>query len=136
MINNISDLELKNEDTLDHLDAKLKDKLGIDISTMVSLLSTFVIDKAPELAGDFINIIPYGEYDKMIEESADITKFLAEEASKPDNWSLYAITPSNVNSELIQFIFNNSSIDEGDLFQGHVFVNKSGKVRHVFTQVS
>ena len=117
MINDISDLELNEEDSMEVLESKIKDNLS-------------------EVSGDFVNIIPYGDYGKLLEDKDEMCNFLLDEASKLENWKLYYLMPSDANPELIQFVFKNGSVDEGDVFEGHVFVSKSGKIRHAFTQVN
>ena len=136
MINDISDLDLKEEDSIQVLEDKIKSKLGLSLPDMVSSLNKFIKDNLLEVCDDFVNIIPYGDYGNLIEDKESMAAFLVEEASKTDNWKLFYIVPSDSNPELIQFVFNNLSVDEGDVFQGHVFVSKSGKIRHSFTQVN
>lgn len=136
MINDILDLELNEEDSMEILESKIKDKLGVDFDSMKNALSKFIKDNLKELSEDFINIVPYGDYGKMLEEKEEICNFLLDEVSKLENWKLYYLTPSDANPDLIQFVFKNGSVDEGDTFEGHVFVSKSGKIRHAFTQVN
>ena len=136
MINSLSDLELTPQDDLDTIESKIKEKLGINFSFLKESLSTFVKDNAPSLAKDTLNIIPYGDYGNLLENFEEISNFLQKEACKIDNWQISYITPSDLYPELIQFVFDNSSIDEGDNFQGYVFVSKQGKVKHVFAQFS
>ena len=134
MINNISDLNLSKEDEMPVIESKIKEKLGIELLTMKETLSAFVKDNAEQLTKELINIIPYGDYGNLLEDHADMANFLKEESSKIENWELFYLVPSDLHPELIQFVFNNSSVDEGDNLQGHVFVNKSGKIKHVFAQ--
>lgn len=136
MINDISDLELNEEDSMEVLESKIKDKLGVDFDSMKNALSKFIKDNLDEVSEDFVNIIPYGDYGKLLEDKEEKCSFLLDEASKLENWKLYYLMPSDANPELIQFVFKNGSVDEGDVFEGHVFVSKSGKIRHAFTQVS
>lgn len=136
MINDIADLNLSQEDSLEVISSKLKEKLEIDLDTITQALSSFVRDNSNELANDFVNIIPYGDYGNILEDNEFMSNFLKEEASKIDNWTLYSISQSDVNPELIQFIFSNKSVDDGDVFEGHVFLSKHGKIKHVFTQVN
>ncbi len=135
MIKDIADLNFESSDTEEIVSSKIKEKLNIDIPAMKDCLSNFVIDNSDQLSNDFVNIIPYGDYSKFLEDADKISKFLKDEASKIENWKLIYITPSDINQDLIEFVFNNKSIDDGDIFQGHIFLNKSGKIKHAFTKV-
>lgn len=100
MINNISDLNLDPKDEMSTIEQKIKEKLDINLSTMKDALSNFVKTKSNDLAQDFINIIPYGDYSKLLEDTGAISQFLQEEACKIENWSLSYIAPSDVNPDL------------------------------------
>ena len=84
---------------------------------------------------ELTNIAPFGNYDKMIEDNDGMADFLKTEAHKVENWNLYGIEVSPMNKELLSFIFKNPSIDDGEVFEGFVFVSKSGKIQHGFARV-
>ena len=136
MINSISDLNLNKDDEMSIVESKIKEKLGIDVLTMKETLSTFAKDHAEQLTKDLVNIIPYGDYANLLEDNTNMANFIKEESSKLENWELFYLAPSDLHPELIEFVFNNLSVDEGDNFQGYVFVNKSGKIKHAFAQFS
>lgn len=135
MINDISELNLEQTDDLEAINLKVKEKLGVEISTMIDKLSEYVKEKAEVLSNKFINIIAYGDYSRILESQSDIINFLKDEASKPENWKMIYVAPYE-DTDLIQFAFDNSSIDDGDVFQGFVFLSKSGKIRHFFAQLN
>jgi dsDNA-binding SOS-regulon protein len=133
MIEKIQDLDLKTGDTDDQVDAKIKEKLGIGLTEMKEALSSAVRDKAEEISLDLMNIAPYGDYDKLIEDNEKMAEFLKQEAHKPENWELFSVQLRETDS-LIQFKFMNSAVDQGDTFEGLVYVSQNGKIRHAFAQ--
>lgn len=134
MIEDFKELSFSEKDKIEDVDNMIKEKIGFSFSEMKQMISSYVNEKAEELSLDMINIIPYGQYDKIIEDNDNMAKFLKEEASKVENWEIYSFMENSSNKNLIQFIFNNKSIDDGDTLRGHVFISKSGVVRHVFAE--
>jgi hypothetical protein len=135
MFENFKDLNISSDDSINEVEGKIKEKLGIDFSTMKEALSSFVKEKAEELSLEFNNIAPYGDYGELLEDNEKMANFLKQEASLMKNWEISYFMQSDVNPSLLQFIFNNCSVDEGNSFQGHVFVSKSGKIRHAFAKL-
>lgn len=133
MINSFSDLELDDIDNISAVDIKIKEKLGLSFNDMCIKLEEVIKLKAEELAEDLPSIAPYKDYSKMIEDKNVIVEFIKNEVSKPENWEIKYIMPSDVNSQLIEFVFNSKALDDED-FKGFVFVSKSGKIRHAFVQ--
>lgn len=129
------DLNISSEDTTSEVEAKIKEKLGVEFSAMKEALSTFVKEKAEELSLEFNNIAPYGDYGELLEDNEKMVNFLKEEASLTKNWEISHFMQSDVDPSLLQFIFNNSSVDDGNSFQGHVFVSKNGKIKHAFVRL-
>lgn len=129
------DLNISSEDTTSEVEAKIKEKLGLEFSAMKEALSTFVKEKAEELSLEFNNIAPYGDYGELLEDNEKMVNFLKEEASLTKNWEISHFMQSDVDPSLLQFIFNNSSVDDGNSFQGHVFVSKNGKIKHAFVRL-
>ena len=74
-----------------------------------------------------------GNYEKLIEDNEGMAEFLKTEGHKPEHWELHYISCGE-NDALIQFMFMNKAIDQGDTFKGLVYVSKSGKIRHAFAQ--
>jgi hypothetical protein len=114
---------------------KIQNKLGVSILQMKEILSKSVQDRAEEMTLELTNIAPFGDYEKMIEDNDGMASFLKTEAHKVEHWNLYGIEVSSMNKELLSFIFRNPSIDDGETFEGFVFVSKSGKIRHAFARV-
>jgi len=103
---------------------------------MTRALSDSLLERIEELAEELMNIAPYGDYSKLMEEKDGITKFLQDEASKPENWKIQFIEAKKEKDQLIEFVFFNKSVDDGDILKGFVFVGLSGKIRHAFAQVN
>ena len=83
---------------------------------------------------DFVNIIPYGDYDRIIEDNKAMVNFLRDHASKENNWELYSVTMCDTHDNLISFYFKNQSVDDGDALCGFVYVSFDGKIKHTFAQ--
>lgn len=134
MVETLNDLHLEVSDTLEEIYKKVQDGLGISVYDMRSALSKYVVDKAESLVIDFVNIIPYGDYDKIIEDNKDMVAFLRDHASKENNWELYSATMCDTNDTLISFYFKNQAVDDGDALCGFVYVSFDGKIKHTFAQ--
>lgn len=128
-------LGLTDEDTIETVAVKTQEKLGTSIGQMQEALSKAVLSRAEELTLDFPNIAPLGDYEKLIEDNDGMTEFLKTEGHKPEHWKLYGINVSDLNKNLLSFIFHNMVVDDGSTFKGFVFVSKSGKIKHAFAQV-
>lgn len=128
------DLGFVKEDTAETIDEKLKEKLGITLADIKVPLSNYLKDKAEELTHQFPNIVPYGDYDKMLEDNDSMADFLRNEASKPENWKISWIEPVKGKLNLIQFGFECTAIDDGETFKGHVFIGMNGSIKHAFAQ--
>ena len=140
MIESIEDLELKDifseEDSkifIEKLNNKLKEKLELSLEDMKLALNNSVKDNAEEICLDLPNIVPYGDYEKLLENNDDMATFLKEETAKDENWILASLEEDR-KTNLIKFSFYNKSVDDGASFSGFVFVSKSGKIRHAFSQ--
>lgn len=136
MISDFKELGFLNDETPEQWDSKLQEKLGLSVADMKVALSKYINDKAEELSLTFVNIAPFGDYGLLIEDNEEMAKFLKTEASNPDHWNLESSLNSPDNQSLLQFTFYCAAVDDGDLFKGHVYVSKSGAIRHVFAQVN
>lgn len=134
MVEKFEDLELHEDDKLEVIEQKIKDKLGISVDEMRQALSKYVVEKAEELTHEFVNIAPLGDYSKLLEDNDSMAEFLKTEAHKPEHWKLYSVRVSDINPSLFTFDFKNQSVDDGDIFTGFVYVSKSGVIRHAFAQ--
>lgn len=121
--------------TPEDIDKKLREKLGIGFSEMAGALTDSLQQRAEEVAEDCFSVAPYGDYSKMIEDPEGVAKFFREEAAKPEHWKLEYFELQKKGGQMIEFIFTNSSVDDGDILKGYVFVGLSGIIRHAFCQV-
>lgn len=134
MIEKFEDLGLTSEDNEEEkIDKKIQEKLNISLSDMKIALSEAIKKTADDIVVDIINIIPFGDYEKILEDKKDMSKFLIDEASKPEYWKLDHIKWT-LESGLLKFLFACDAVDDGDSFQGIVFVSKNGRIRHAFAQ--
>jgi hypothetical protein len=114
---------------------KIQQKFGTTVLQMQEALSKSVQTRAEELTLNFVNIAPMGNYEKLLEDNDSMSEFLKTEAHKPEHWKLEVIEVSDINKELLNFIFYNKAVDDGTNFRGFVFVTKSGKIKHAFANL-
>ena len=119
---------------LDQIESCIKEKLDVTFDMLKQSLSEYVVAHAEELTHEFVNIAPFGDYAKLLEDNDGMAEFLKTEAHKPEHWRLLGITPSDYKKNLISFQFSNKSVDDGDVFDGFVYVSFEGKIRHAFAQ--
>jgi hypothetical protein len=117
----------------EEIDSILREKLGIGLSECSLALSESLRQRAEELIEDLPSVAPYGDYDKLTEDPAVIAQFLKDEAAKVENWSIDFIQVRKDN-QLMEMVFVNKAVDDGDILRGFVFVGLSGKIRHAFVQ--
>ena len=125
----------KDEYEEDNVAQKIEDKLGISLKQIKEVLSKSVIERSEELSLNMINIAPNGDYEKLLEDNDSMSDFLKKEASKLEHWKLDYIFVSDINNELLSFVFSNDAVDDGTTFEGFVFITKTGKIKHSFAQV-
>lgn len=113
----------------------LNEKLGITFAECYQALNESLQARAAEIAEDLPTMAPNGDYGQLMEDAESIAKFLREEAAKPENWKIEYIEVRKATDQLMELVFVNTTIDEGDILKGFVFVGLSGKIRHAFTQV-
>ena len=121
--------------TPEDLDKVLQERLGISLQEMTHALTDSLRQRAEEVAEDCFSVAPYGDYSKMIEDPEGVAKFFRDEAAKPEHWKLEFFEMKKKGDQLIEFIFNNTAVDDGDILKGFVFVGLSGTIRHAFCQV-
>ncbi|WP_143507984.1 hypothetical protein [Ectopseudomonas mendocina] len=119
---------------MEAVEQKLQEKLGLSVQEMREALSKYTVDNAERLTHEFVNMAPLGDYSKLLEDNDSMAEFLKTEAHKPEHWQLFGVRVSDVNSGLLSFNFSNDSIDDGDVFNGFVFVSMQGKIKHAFAQ--
>ena len=125
--------EAKGEEEIDKL---LQEKLGISLAECATALCDSLRERAEEVAEEMTSLAPNGDYEKLMEEPEAIIKFLREEATKPECWALEFLETKKEKSQLMELVFANKAVDDGDSLKGFVFIGLSGKIRHAFTQVS
>ena len=118
------------------MDKLIREHLGIGFSECAQALSDSLTERAEELAEETINLAPYGDYDKITEDKEVIAKFFKEEAVKVENWEIQFVEIRKATDQLMEMVFFNKAVDDGDILKGFVFVGISGKIRHAFVQVA
>lgn len=123
--------------TLAKMDAVIQEKLGVSFEMFKQALSDYTVSHAEELTHEFTNIAPLGDYSKLLEDNDSMAEFLKTEAHKPEHWYLVGVRePDEKHKNLITFSFGNRAVDDGENFEGFVYVSFQGKIRHAFTQGS
>jgi hypothetical protein len=122
--------------TKEEFEATLKEELNLSIDDCTLALSKSLSSRAEELVEDLPNMAPFGNYSKMTEDPKVIVEFLKEEAHKQKNWVIDFAYTRNKDDKLLEIIFNNKAIDDGDNVKGYLYVGLSGIIRHAFVQSS
>jgi len=124
--------DLTPEEAYEQLNSLLKEQLNVSLDEIIDNLSLSVKAKATEIAEQFFNIAPHGDYSLLLEDKKDMADFIAGEACVPRHWVLKAMI--NDKNESTRFIFANDAVDDGKTFKGYVIVNSSGRILHSFAQ--
>jgi hypothetical protein len=132
MIEEVKNLELNENSTPEDIEKSLEKLLELPIQSIKEQLSSYISSHTDKIISDIHNIIPYGDYGSIIEDKAQMAQFLKEQSSKIENWKLYSISE---NKDLLQLTFSNTSVDEGDLLKGHVFISANRSIKHLFAQI-
>lgn len=121
---------------IEKIDARVQERLGISFDTMKQLLSEYTLSHAEEMSLELVNISPFGDYAKLLEDNDGMADFLKTQAHKPEHWLINTIKPVDQKGmpNMITFRFANSSVDEGKSVFGYVYVSFEGKVKHAFAQ--
>jgi len=133
-ITDFSQLKFDSNDDSAKMDTKIRAALGLGFSECAEALSVALSTKAHEVAQDMINCAPYGKYDQLLEDKEKIAEFFKTEAYKPENWKAQFVEIKK-DKPMMEIVFFNQAVDQGDILQGFVFVGVSGKIRHAFAQV-
>jgi hypothetical protein len=128
----VSMREIKEEEKID---STLREKIGIGFSECAQALSDSLIKRIDEVVGDLPSLAPNGDYSKLVEDKEVMAKFLLEEASKPEHWKFEIMSIRKEGDQLLEVMFLNNAVDDGDILKGFVFLGLSGKIRHAFAQV-
>lgn len=135
MVDSIKDISFDDAKKVEDIDKILQENLHVSLAQCTEALSQSLQERAEEFVEELVTVAPHGSYEKLLEEPADILKFLKEEAHKPEHWILEMLGARNEKDQLIELVFQNKAIDDGDMLKGYVFVGLSGSIRHVFPQV-
>src|SRR5579863_617888 len=136
MVEKLRDIPLQDCKNVEEIDQVLREHLKIGLSECAEALSKSLLERGAELVPDMINLSPYGDYEKMTEDPEIILRFFQEEGSKPENWEIQFIEVRKENDQLMELVFFNKAVDDGETLKGFVFVGLSGKIRHAFAQVN
>lgn len=129
------ELDFSKVETVDQIENYIKEQLGADFAAIRSRLSTDLQNRAEELTLEFTNIAPNGDYEKLLEDNDSMATFLKSEAAKDENWKLVEMqVVKYAGQQMLECIFNNKAVDDGTSLEGYVFLSKTGKIRHAFTQ--
>lgn len=118
------------------IDKLLQEHLHISLAECAQALSNSLAERAEELLPDLLNLAPYGNYEKLTDDETIMLKFLKEEAVKLENWELQFMDVKKKDDKILEMVFFNKSVDDGDLLKGFIFLGLSGKIRHAFCQVN
>lgn len=121
--------------TPEDIDKLLQEHLKISTAQCAEALAASLQERAEEFVEELVAVAPHGDYGKLIENPEDILKFLKDEAYKAENWVLELLGKRSEKEQLIELVFLNKAIDDGDMLKGYVFVGESGVIRHAFPQV-
>jgi hypothetical protein len=134
MIDKFEDLGLPEEATLEEVQAVIEEQLKVKFSDLKELLNTSLRDSAANIASNFMVITPFGDYSKLLEDQPAMTEFLRTKAAQTENWIPYYIGLSQDPKlpNMLQMLFLNKAVDEGEEVVGYIFLNYEGKVLHAF----
>lgn len=136
MIDKLTDLPLDDVKEPEAIDKVLREHLGMGFSECAEALSKSLLQRTNELVGEMINLAPYGDYDKLTDNPETMLNFLKEEASKQENWQIEFLEVKKPQEHLMELVFFNKAVDDGDILKGFVFVGLSGIIRHAFVQIN
>ncbi len=135
MVESFKEIPFDEAKGVEDIDKLLQQHLNISVRECAEALSAALKERAEEFVEELTTVAPYGAYDKLMEDPEAIATFLREDASKPENWTLEFLEYKKEKDQLIELIFSNEAVDDGDNLKGFVFVGLSGKIRHAFPQV-
>lgn len=136
MVESFKDVDFSEAKGSEEIDKIMQEKLGCSLAECAGALCDSLQRRAEEIAEEMTTLAPNGEYDKLIEEPEAILEFLRREAAKPENWVLEFIEVKKEKDQLMELVFFNKAVDDGESLKGFVFVGLSGKIRHAFPQVN
>lgn|SRR5574337_1056891 len=135
MVTSFKDIPFTEIKEIKDVDKLLQEHLNISLAQCAEELTKVLAERADELSEDFVTLAPHGDYGKLMEDPQVIAAFLRDEASKAENWEIEFLDCGNEKNQLLELVFSNKAVDDGDNLKGFVFVGLSGKIRHAFPQV-
>jgi hypothetical protein len=131
-ISSFNDLGIVKEDKQEGVDKKLMSKLGLSILDLQNAICISLKEKSDEIAKQFFYIAPFGDYSKLVETVEDKSKFLIEEAAKPELWHLIYVDDNKDKIDHLKFIFQCEALTDGSILEGFAIVDYTGKIQHTF----
>lgn len=135
MVDSIKDISFDDAKKVEDIDKILQDNLHVSLAQCTEALANSLQERAEEFVEELVSVAPHGDYGKLLEGPDAILKFLKEEAYKPEHWSLEMLGARDEKDQIVELVFQNKAIDDGDMLKGYVFVGLSGTIRHAFPQV-
>lgn len=125
-------INIQENTTLEEIESQIENLTNISFNELKRKLSNYVVDNAAKIVEEVHNIIPYGDYSSIIEDKLQMEVFLKDASNKLENWELDLVMQEN---NLLQLVFNNISVDDGEIFKGHIFISANGKIKHLFARI-
>ncbi len=127
---------MKAAKTPEDMNKALRELTGTGFAECAAALTAALKERVDEMADDLPYLSPHGDYSKMMEDRDQIRDFLLNEAAKDENWDCHFLEVRKDTDSLMELVFVNKAVDDGDTLKGFVFLGFSGKIRHVFPQVN
>lgn len=136
MITSFEDLGLTGEEDATQVQAILEEGLEIKFEDILERLNSCLRERASEVAENFLVMVPFEDYDKLLEEQPQMVQFLREQAAQSKHWQPKYIGNSRDKKlpNMVELLFNNTAVNDGEAVMGYVFLSFSGKVLHLFVR--
>jgi hypothetical protein len=127
---------IKEAKETEDFDRILREYTGTGLSECATALTASLLERVDELLEELPYVSPHGDYGKMMEDKDLIREFILTEAAKDENWTFQFLEVRKAKDTLVELVFFNKAIDDGDILKGFVFLGFSGAIRHCFPQVN
>jgi hypothetical protein len=127
---------IKESKTIQDMDNSLREITGTGYAECATALTASLKERVDEILEDLVYVSPHGDYSKVMEDKDLIRAFLLDDAAKDENWELQFLEIRKESDSLMELVFFNKAVDDGDTLKGFVFLGFSGKIRHCFPQVN
>lgn len=117
-------------------DRILRERTGAGLTECATALTASLLERVDEMLEELPYVSPHGDYSKMMEDKDLIRTFLIDEAAKDEHWEFQYLEVRKNKDTLMELVFFNKAVDDGDTLKGFVFLGFSGKIRHCFPQVN